>query len=246
MRPCASARARRSRRGASRRSGIRATDAQAGVFPTPGRRQASWRPPSHGTILMVVSISIARTVAPRWGRDLVFQLAGLLTGVIAAVLWNVGVIVSITLAITYVGLVVTLWSLLAMRWLARVERRRAAIVLGEPIAERYRPAPDRDRRWTARLHDLMGEPATWRDFAWSALWGMIGPAVASVAIGLWIGVLGLVTLPAWYWALPDGADFGIVSVDSMRARACGQPPPGSRSFRSAACSCAASRAPSSR
>ena len=164
---------------------------------------------------MVVSISITRTVAPRWGRDVVFQLAGLLTAVVASVLWNVGVIVSITLAITYVGLVVTLWSLLAMRWLARVERRRAAIVLGEPIAERYRPEPDRDRRWTARLHDLMGEPATWRDFAWSALWGMIGPAVASVAISLWIGVLGLVTLPAWYWALPHGADFGIVSVDGI-------------------------------
>ena len=66
----------------------------------------------------------------------------------------------------------TLWTLLALRWLARVERRRAAIVLGAPIDERYRPGPPDDgRRWTARLHDLMGEPAIWRDFAWAALWG---------------------------------------------------------------------------
>ena len=43
------------------------------------------------------------------------------------------------MAITYVGLFVALGTLLAMRWLARVERRRAGIVLGEPIAERYRP-----------------------------------------------------------------------------------------------------------
>ncbi|MEA2195105.1 MAG: hypothetical protein QOG42_1539, partial [Solirubrobacteraceae bacterium] len=115
---------------------------------------------------------------------------------------------------TYVGLFAALWTLLAMRWLARVERRRAAIVLGAPIEERYRPLGE-EPRWAVRLHALIGEPTTWRDFAWSAGWGWIGPAVAGLAVGLWIGVLALVTLPAWYWAIPGGIDVGTRSIDTL-------------------------------
>ena len=74
--------------------------------------------------------SVLHTHAPRWGRDLLFNLAGVVTSSIALVLWTVGGIISLTLAITYVGLFAALGTLLAMRWLARVERRRAAIVLG--------------------------------------------------------------------------------------------------------------------
>ena len=113
-----------------------------------------------------------------------------------------GTIVSLVLAITYVGLFAALGTLLAMRWLARVERRRAAIVLGEPIEERYRPLSDEPRSYAARLHELIGEGSTWRDFGWSAAWGWIGPMAAGLAVGLWVGVLGMVALPAWYWAIP--------------------------------------------
>ena len=155
------------------------------------------------------------THAPRWRRDLVFNLGGVVTSSIAIVLWSVGVAVSLTLAITYVGLVAGLGTLLAMRWLARVERRRAAIVLGEPIEERYRPLSDEPRSWAARLHELIGEATTWRDFAWSAGWGWFGPAVAGLAVGLWAGVLGMVTMPAWYWAIPGGFDLGILAIDTL-------------------------------
>ena len=159
---------------------------------------------------MVVSKSAIHTHAARWGRDLLFNLAGLLTATIALVLWTLGTIVSLVMAITYVGLFAALGTLLAMRWLARVERRRAAIVLGEPIEERYRPLSEEPRSYAARLHELIGEATTWRDFAWSAAWGWIGPMVAGAAVGLWAGVAGMISMPAWYWSIP-GDEFAIDS-----------------------------------
>jgi len=151
--------------------------------------------------------------AARWSRDLLFHLAGVLTTNIGVALWVTGVAVSLSLAITYFGLVVALGTLLACRWFARVERRRAGIVLSAPIPERY--APLEDGRWTARLHTLIGDPTTWRDFAWTGLSGVVGTTLSSLAVTLWGLVLGLVTLPAWYWSLPDGAEFGIVTVDTL-------------------------------
>lgn len=41
------------------------------------------------------------------------------------------------------------------------------------------------------------------------------PTLSWLAVGLWLGVLGLVTLPAWYWSLPDGAELGILNVDAL-------------------------------
>jgi signal transduction histidine kinase len=159
-------------------------------------------------MLLVVFASLLHTHAPRWGRDLLFNLAGLLTSAIAMALWTIGSITSLVLAVTYVGLFAALGTLLAMRWLARVERRRAAIVLGAPIEERYRPLSDDGRSYAQRLHELIGEGSTWRDFGWSAAWGWLGTFPAGLAVGLWAGVLGMVSLPLWYWAIPGGVELG--------------------------------------
>jgi len=158
------------------------------------------------------------TVAPlptmtRWSRDLVFHLAGVLTATVGMTFWITGVSTSLSLAITYFGLVVALGTLLGCRWFARLERRRAGIVLGAPIPEHYLALED--DRWTARLHTLMGDPTTWRDFAWTGLSGIVGLTLSVLALSLWGGVLHLITLPAWYWAAPDANDFGIVSIDSL-------------------------------
>ena len=166
-------------------------------------------------MLRVVSKSVLHTYAPRWGRDLLFNLAGLLTSTIALALWTVGTIVSLVMAVTYVGLFAALGTLLAMRWLAQVERRRAAIVRGEPIEERYRPLAEGQRSYAQRLHELIGEGSTWRDFAWSAVWGWLGPIPTVLAVGLWVHVLGLVVMPVWYWAIPGGFDLLVVRIDTL-------------------------------
>ena len=167
-------------------------------------------------MLLFVSAAAPSLPVPlriRWWRDLLFHVAGLLTANVGFVLWVTGVSLSLSLAITFFGLIVALGTLLACRWFARVERRRAGIVLGAPIAERYPPAAD--ARWTARLHQLIGDPTTWRDFAWTGLAGVVATTLSGLAVTLWGLVLAFVTLPAWYWALPAGADVGIWEIDTL-------------------------------
>ncbi|MEA2241213.1 MAG: hypothetical protein QOD24_769 [Solirubrobacteraceae bacterium] len=164
-------------------------------------------------MLIIVSTAAPIPRRTRWWRDLVFHLAGIVTANVGLVLWVTGASMSMGLAITYVGLLVALGTLLACRWFARVERRRAGVVLGAPIAERY-PALEQ-LRWTARLHALVGDATTWRDFAWTGLSGVVGMTLSGLALVLWACVLGLVTLPAWYWAIPGGAELGLVDADTL-------------------------------
>ena len=164
-------------------------------------------------MLLVVSTAAPHTLTARWSRDLLFHVAGGLTACVGLTLWVTGIALSVSLAITYFGLALALGTLLACRWFARVERRRAGIVLGAPIAERY--APLEQPRWTSRLYSLIGDPTTWRDFAWTGLSGLVGMTLSWLALTVWGLVLGLVTLPAWYWALPAGADLGIFNADTL-------------------------------
>jgi signal transduction histidine kinase len=161
----------------------------------------------------LVMSTITSATVQRWGRDLVFHLAGLLTSIVGFTLWTVGVATSMSVAITYFGLLVALGTLLAFRWFAQVERRRAGLVLGEPIPERY--PPPGSGRWTARLHDLIGDRSTWRDFAYTAFAGTVGFSLSIIAISLWASVLGLVAMPAWYWSIPGGVQLGLFDVQTL-------------------------------
>ena len=162
---------------------------------------------------MSSAVPVPTSIASRWARDLLFHSAGFVTANVGLVLWWTGVPLSLGLAITYIGLVLALATLLACRWFARLERRRAAIVLGAPIAERY--APSASERWTTRLYALLGDRTTWRDFAWTGLAGIVVIPLSGLAVVLWSCVAGLVTLPAWYWSLPDAADVGVWNIDSL-------------------------------
>jgi signal transduction histidine kinase len=164
-------------------------------------------------MLLIVSTTAPMPTRTRWSRDLLFHLGGIATSTFALAFWITGVVTSLSMAITYFGLVVALGTLLVCRWFARLERRRAGIVLGAPIPERY-PRLQR-ARWTARLYALMGDRTIWRDFAWTGLSGIVGMTLSVVAVSLWGAVLQLVTLPVWYWAVPGGSDFGIVQVDTL-------------------------------
>jgi len=159
-------------------------------------------------------------VLKRWGRDLLFHAAGLATSIAGFTLWVTGVSVTLSLAITVVGLLAALVFFWCFRWFARLERHRAALVLGAPIPERYRRGA-RGASWFARLRAAAADPATWKDFAWTGLCGVLGFAISTAAITLWIGILYLVTLPLWYWAPNPPQSLGIMDVDTLgKAFAC--------------------------
>jgi signal transduction histidine kinase len=154
------------------------------------------------------------TALIRWARDVAFHCVGLVTSVVGFTLWVTGVSVTLGLAVLIVGVLVALVFFWIFRWFARIERRRAALVLGEPIPERYRRG-EPGAGWFARLRAAAADPATWKDFAWTGIQGVPGFLISFAAISLWAVVLGLLTLPAWYWSLPQAADLGLWEVDSL-------------------------------
>jgi signal transduction histidine kinase len=155
-----------------------------------------------------------RATAARWARDLAFHAAGLPASVLGFTLWVTGVSVSLSLAITVLGLIATLASFYAFRWFARLERHRAAIVLRAPIPEHYR-RPARGSGWFAKLRVAAQDPGTWKDFAWTGICGVLGFALSTATITLWASTAYLLSLPLWYWAPSPPMSLGFADVDTL-------------------------------
>ncbi len=147
------------------------------------------------------------------GLDTVYLVLALPMGILTFTVVVTGWAVSLGLAITLVGLPLAMATIYVSRWLAWVERRRAALVLGEPIAGVYK-APTGG--FLSRLKALFSDPSTWKDLAWHLLLLPVGIADFTIAVTAWSASFGLISMPAWWWALPksDPTELGLFQVDS--------------------------------
>ena len=136
----------------------------------------------------------------------VYLATGIAVGTFAIVFLAVGLSLGIGLSVIGIGLPILAATLVGWRLLAGVERRRAELVLGDPIPQAYAPAPAAGRwaRWRTRLTDR----ATWRDLLWCALLGPVGIAAGSLAVGLWGCVLVLLTAPVTVPLLDEDSTLG--------------------------------------
>jgi signal transduction histidine kinase len=135
---------------------------------------------------------------------------GILTFTWVVTGWSIG----LALLITFIGLPILMITVYASRSMAWIERRRAALVLGEPIAGVYKqPASG---HFFDRVRAMFSDPSTWKDLAWHLLLLPIGIADFVVAVTAWSASLGLVSVPVWWWATPesDRVDAGPITVDS--------------------------------
>ena len=117
------------------------------------------------------------------------------------------------LAVTLIGIPILIASVYAWGWLAEIERSTIGALTGNQIASPYRPLPEGG--WWVRLRARLADPATWKDLTFLFLqfpFGLLSFIVATVVLGVAVGTL---TLPFWYWAIPDGVDMGIVHVDTL-------------------------------
>jgi signal transduction histidine kinase len=146
-------------------------------------------------------------------RDATYLAIGLATSVLALTVWVAGVSVSASLAVFVVGLPAFVGAAIAFRWVAELDRRNAAVVLGRPLAAGYRE--HRGPGLLARVRKTARDPQTWRDLAWLVLHSVLGLAFGSLAVALVAQLLGVAVLPLWYWAVPDGVDVGIWTIDTL-------------------------------
>jgi hypothetical protein len=136
------------------------------------------------------------------GRDFLYLVLGLPLGIAFFSFAVTGLSLGAGLAITLVGLPVLVLTLLASRWIARVERARAGLVVDVPIAADRPLSGGVVERSKAILRDR----GSWTGVAWSLLLLPIGIAGFTAAVTLWSVALGFVTSPLWYWALPQDND----------------------------------------
>jgi hypothetical protein len=133
------------------------------------------------------------------GKDFLYLLLGLPLGIATFTFAVTALSLSVGLAITLVGIPLFVLTLLASRWIAKLERARAALVVDEPVVV--------DAPLTGgvveRAKALIRDRAAWTGVAWSVLLLPIGIAGFTVAVTLWSTAVGFVTSPLWYWAMPD-------------------------------------------
>ena len=147
-----------------------------------------------------------------YGRIGYLLLAGCL-GTLEFVFLVTGIAVGVGLAVTLIGIPVLIACVYAWGGLAEGERRIIHSLTGTEIPNPYRPLPTGG--WWVRLRARLGDPATWKDLTFLLLqfpFGLVSFIIACVVLG--VGLQGL-TLPLWYWAIPDGVDFGVFQVDAL-------------------------------
>ena len=149
----------------------------------------------------------------RAGRDAAYLTIGLATSVVAFAVAVAGLCLAATTAAFIVGLPVVVLAAMVFRWTADLDRRNAALVLGRRLHGRYR---DHSRqRFLQRLSGTLRDGQTWRDLAWLLTHSVIGFGFGCVAVSAIAQVFGVALLPLWYWAIPDGVDWGIWRIDTL-------------------------------
>jgi len=149
----------------------------------------------------------------RIGADALYLVLGFVMSIVAFTVWVTGVALSLSLGLLIVGFPIVILTFACFRWLADLERLRAALVFGEPLPSAYRPAPP-DGRIASRLKAAAHDPQRWKDSVYLAAIGVVGFVWGTVWIALWGYALGSLTLPAWWWALPDDAQYLWFTIDS--------------------------------
>jgi hypothetical protein len=143
----------------------------------------------------------------RSGREAAYLTVGLATSILAFVVWVTMVTLSLSLAAFIIGLPMLLASAVAFRWTAELDRWNTSFFLGRRVRGRYRD--HRGDTLLRRIAATARDPQTWRDLSWLTAHSFVGFAFGTIAVSLVVSVVALATLPAWYWALPDGAQFGL-------------------------------------
>jgi hypothetical protein len=136
-----------------------------------------------------------RAIGSQAARDATYLAIGLATSVLGFAISVAGVTVSASLAVFVVGLPAFLASAVAFRWVAELDRRNAATVLGRPLRGSYREHGGPGL--LARVRGTARDPQTWRDLAWLVLHSVLGFAFGCVAVSGVAELLGIAVLPLW-------------------------------------------------
>ncbi len=109
------------------------------------------------------------------------------------------VVTSYALSITLLGLPLLVGAAVIVRGCAHIERWRARLVT-DPIPYAYRPVTEPGL--LAQIKTRWADTTTLRDCAYLILMYVPLLALATVVLSIWLALVGMVTLPLWFWSIP--------------------------------------------
>lgn len=133
-----------------------------------------------------------------------WRSVGFLAGYVLATGWLLfaagfaAVVVALVTAVFIFGIPLLVGAAGVLRGCANVERARVGLATGQPVRGGYRPVPRPGL--VAQVTTRWKDPATWRDL--TLVVGLWVPLLALdlTVLTIWLTLLGLIALPAWYWA----------------------------------------------
>jgi signal transduction histidine kinase len=151
---------------------------------------------------------LARVLGPvfsaRTWLAMTYLVSGLPIGVLTFALAVTGVALGIgLLPLALLGLPVLALTLVGCGSLGTLERRRAALMLGQVVTAPGKKAPSRPG-WVPAVRAVLTDAARWRQVGAAALALPLAVVSFTVAISAWSVALALITLPAYNSALPKG------------------------------------------
>lgn len=152
-------------------------------------------------------------LARRAGLDLAYLSIGGITAVIAFCVWVTAASVVLSLIIFIIGLPLYLLSVIAFRWTAELDRRNAALLLGRPLRATYKD--HKGESFFARLSSTSRDRQTWKDLAWLVVHSVLGFTFAVIAVSAVASVIAFLTMPLWFWSIPEGVDWGLWNIDNL-------------------------------
>ena len=122
------------------------------------------------------------------------------------------VALSVGFAVTFVIAIPLVWfTFLLAAQLGRMERSRAAALLGVNLASPH--APFAPGNWWSRLRQQVTSASRWREIGYLSLGLPIQAALGAAVLVLWSAALALAALPAYVSHLPGGsADLGVLRL----------------------------------
>ncbi|GAB2658884.1 hypothetical protein GCM10027271_16970 [Saccharopolyspora gloriosae] len=135
--------------------------------------------------------------------------------VTGTLLFSVALTVVLTagvLSIVWVGLPLLVAAAVVVRGSANVERFRAALVT-EPIPAAYREVVGSGL--FAQLKTRWADPATLRDLVYLVLLYVPLLVLDTVVLAVWLAFVGMITVPLWFWSIPQDFDGGTTAHGVM-------------------------------
>ena len=126
-------------------------------------------------------------------------MLGLPIGIVTFTVLITGLTTGAGLLIIMIGFPIISVTFVLARVLADLERIRARSLLDADVARLYLPD---EHGWWKRLKSRAEDPSTWLDVVYGILLLPFGVFTFTITLTVWASGLALVTLPAYYWALP--------------------------------------------